>query len=54
MSTDTRDFVVGLVIISVAVIVPYEITKSVVKRVARKTNLAQVVPFRSKKQEKAS
>lgn len=54
MSTDTRDTIVGLVIISVAVIVPYEITKSVVKRVVRRTKLAQVVPFRSKEQGKAS
>lgn len=54
MSTDTRDTIVGLVIISVAVIVPYEITKSVVKRVARKARVAQVIPFRSKEQEKAS
>jgi hypothetical protein len=54
MSKDTRDVVIGLAIISVAVIVPYEIAKRVVKRVARKSKFAQVIPFRRKEQEKAS
>jgi hypothetical protein len=53
MENETRDVVVGLVIISATTIIAWEVSKKVYKR-AKRVKLATVIPFRSKEQEKAS